>query len=388
MSSGATTVMTTQQLEKLLQGLDRNDKAKLNALTLLSHTEGEKEMMRAIEARLRGAEDKRKMPYWLLVDSLIKNTNGPLREEIIKKLQSFLSKLVPWGVSEHVSTYIDLFHSWEGVLDPDTMQIVEEVIKQSLIEHRRATATRKGKDELRKSRVFKTLLQDAIAAAAEAPVNHDENILVPVSDTLGPQAEDAVETASEEPATQDDAAPAESGGRDASMEPQLQTTVAHEVPTSIAGQIGECDIPSLVLSLYAKPTQCDRSGIRFHESFDMEAHKDHLYRLRTNDETKKKCRVWFKVPSEWSNITTTGFGNMVFNDRGAAMTKQASKRSVTAEPIKIEDVSQDIKCHVCGEPFDKKVIGGDWYILEALKTDVPDPAKAWQKYVAFSPLPF
>ena len=380
--SGGT--MTTQQLEKLLQGLDRNDKAKINALTLLAQTEGEKEMMRAIEARLRGAEGKNKMPYWLLVDSLIKNTTGALREQLIKKLQSFLSKLVPWSVTEHTSTYVNLFHSWEGVLEPDTMQIVEECIKQSLIEHRRATVSRK-KDEVRKSRVFKTLLQDAIAAAAEAPVNHDENILVPVGD-IGPQADDGTETASVEPNAQDPeekiTPPSES--RDASIEPQFQTIASHEVPTSVSASLADCEIPALVQSLYTKPIQCSKSGIRFPETFDMQSHKDHLYRLRTTDETKKKCRIWYQPTSEWSSVVDTGFGNMTFSDRGSAMnTKQTSKRSITAEPIKIDDVSQNIKCHVCGEAFDKKVIGGEWYILEALKTDVPNPTKAWLKYALF-----
>eukprot|EP01063_Lacrimia_lanifica_P037570 TRINITY_DN774_c0_g1_i3.p2 TRINITY_DN774_c0_g1~~TRINITY_DN774_c0_g1_i3.p2 ORF type:complete len:498 (+),score=172.41 TRINITY_DN774_c0_g1_i3:2576-4069(+) len=429
--------MSVQDLLKTLTP----DEASISAYTLLAETVGAREFVKALDSRLRGADAEEKLAFWCLIDSLLKAGREELREQLWKALPGYVLRQIPWDSTEDVARYMALLHSWEAVLPAEVMADVEHSLKDSLFALCEREA-RASKDEKAKSRdLFPKLYRASVPAARKRTdaslwqVHHrtsaaiGEQLLVTVDPPAkssraararqkAAEKKEAEETAAAAAAAEGgdvEMAPggdedgADAGRRESDAEDEDDESIGNAAPHALlpkaeivhaaADELDVHNTAAIVKPLYTLGTMCPTTGFRFADPNDMADHKDHVIRFRNSDERMRRCRMWHRTPEEWNDVLDTKFGQLCFESREKLVgmsggkdarslhdvhsLKQNRKRlanAVTPDLIKVSDAATVHRCVVCQDKFEKRVLRGEWYLVDAVRiTNMKDPNQPWRR---------
>eukprot|EP00755_Sulcionema_specki_P033531 Sspe_Gene.100954::Locus_75595_Transcript_1_1_Confidence_1.000_Length_1342::g.100954::m.100954 len=382
-------------LQTALQQL-ASSKVKINAMTILAEEWGEsrkKEFLSVLTSRLKAAEDLEKLPFWCLLDSLMKNVADMYREDVERHLPTLIHH-IPWGVRDHVPLYMGMVMSWGAILPPAVMARIEEKMKESMLASKKRFVSKAP----RQAEFCLRLRRANAAAAAEADVGVDvDQLLIPIS-TAHHDEDDVVEPDMPDQAVDDEEPPQQQPpqNRKATDEQQQapeKALMAVNIPTVSEEERTEEFDPSVVERLYSRTTQCAVCGVRFPADFDIPSHKDHHYHMGTAEERYSKCRMWYVDEKQWEGIADTNWGLMAVHFRDKYINRQpfaggAARKTPQSAPapakrpqlgeVLVEEAKGVTRCEVCNEQFETFIRDGDWVLSESVFGEVVDPKKPWQ----------
>ncbi|KAJ9460769.1 hypothetical protein DIPPA_08888 [Diplonema papillatum] len=389
-------------LAKLLQGLDTTEKAKITAYTLLSSTVEPKAFVAALHSRLKAADGDAKLPFWCLVDSMLKNCGPDL--VLLLKTDVLLECLnIPWDIREHAPMYVAILQSWSTVLaDKEYDELVNRVKGGLFNMRRRQAAKEKAKLASHELEVLETRqhrFRQALRGGVALQRKKQVPLLVPAEDKDEEEPEDdRADTALDT----EDANPNQ--GQADAEKPVLAVPVAAVSGSSIMSA-DTSDLPPVIRAIYEAPCQCETTGVRFASEAELAAHKDRMFRLRTTDQKYEKCRVWASRPEAWAAVTSSENGGACLRPRAevlsgqssfggtsdyydtlhstAAVRKRKAEEASTAARVAIADASDTLRCAVCAAAFDKEVVHGEWFLQDAVEMEVPEEGRPWIKITAY-----
>ena len=373
------------QIDSLLKNnLDTPDPSKIRAFVLLSETVVPEKFVPALISRIKAVNDEAKLPFFCLIDALLKQGRPalvePLKQRVLHHSDNML-KALPWHVPEHIAAYQALLHSWleEGILGEST----SEVKRQLAFYLKRPPPAQPGVKRITEREIRERLQEAGLREAADFHTKEgvQERLLVP-----GEEGDDVGEDAEA-----DD---------DEEMEHQGPARKVVHTPCSYlepAGAVAEC-----VAALYSGGRMCQETGRRLPPSVDTATHKDEMFKLRTRDETLQRCRLFYRDADEWVGIKHSRYGRHALGYGGTEHLSCEEVDATAPAPntaykaggggggggggtkrkrealMKDPSPSEDTFCFTCHEKFDKELINSEWFLTECVESTERHPEKLYK----------
>eukprot|EP01059_Diplonema_ambulator_P006402 TRINITY_DN1611_c0_g3_i3.p1 TRINITY_DN1611_c0_g3~~TRINITY_DN1611_c0_g3_i3.p1 ORF type:complete len:410 (+),score=91.63 TRINITY_DN1611_c0_g3_i3:41-1231(+) len=374
-------------MNELLKGLDSTEAVKISAFTLLAENSNVKEFLKLLDGRLKQADSERKLPYWCLIDSLLKYGSAELREGLMKVVPRHLETQLPWEIEGHRARYLSIIESWklQGVFTHEELSKLEKSAKSGLIGCKERARETSGGGKMGQG-FLRNRLRHAAQAAVEIQVGQEEQLLVPADS--GP--EQGVDLENEPTEEQPEAEQVEE-----SPEPGMQETTTtggredgssgSPVPDSLHAErprvcpdnrvdVRSCveEIQQVVGGMYRLPVQCSRTARR-HEKEISKQVLDNIFKVRSADVKLHKSRTWYHTASAWSRITDTHQGLLAVAVRSELHTAPTSdhttrKRKVSSkQEVHLKDPTAAYRCAVCGDLFSKIQTASGWKLDDCIE---------------------
>eukprot|EP00754_Rhynchopus_humris_P025181 Rhum_TRINITY_DN14934_c30_g1::Rhum_TRINITY_DN14934_c30_g1_i1::g.129505::m.129505 len=150
---------------------------KITAFTLLAESSTPTAFLKVLTDRMRSADKHERLPYWCLIDSLLKTGRPEMREELVRQLPGWVQAYIPWTVREHVGYYLSIVQSWA---DAQVLSATEMAAIQSNLRHSLISLARSSSKALKEREIRERLHEAGIKEAAEnQTTGQAERLLIP-----------------------------------------------------------------------------------------------------------------------------------------------------------------------------------------------------------------